>query len=155
MVNSYDKSAEKCRLTRIYRGLGLKFLKFCSYRLPQPIANIVRLLKLLLLGAKRNVLVRLFSLDFKRVSFLFSLSVSLQPESREKILSFRSCVEKSFNNVCLSIEIHWIRSSASHRPIDYYFPSKMDTPPNFWGGTKWWVETISSIEYRKSWPTNT
>lgn len=94
-------------------------------------ANIVRLLKLLLLGAKRNVLVRLLSLDFKRVSFLFSLSVSLQPESREKILSFRSCVEKSFNNVCLSIEIHWIRSSASHRPIDYYFPSKMDTPPNF------------------------
>lgn len=132
----------------------VKILKILPPSTTTTVANIVRLLKLLLLGAKRNVLVRLLSLDFKRVSF-FSLSVSLQPESREKILSFRSCVEKSFNNVCLLIEIHWIRSSASHRPIDYYFPSKMDTPPNFWDGTKWWVETISSIEYRKSWPTNT
>lgn len=134
----------------------VKILKILPPSTTTTVPNIVRLLKLLLLGAKRNVLVRFLSLDFKRVSFLFSLSVSLQPESREKILPFfRSCVEKSFNNVCLSIEIHWIRSSASHRPIDYYFPSKMDTPPNFWGGTKWWVETISSIEYRKSWPTNT
>lgn len=133
----------------------VKILKILSLSTTTTVANIVRLLKLLLLGAKRNVLVRLLSLDFKRVSFLFSLSVSLQPESREILSFFRSCVEKSFNNVCLSIEIHWIRSSASHRPIDYYFPSKMDTPPNFWGGTKWWVETISSIEYRKSWPTNT
>lgn len=135
--------------------IRVKILKILPLSTTTTVANIVRLLKLLLLGAKRNVLVRLLSLDFKRVSFLFSLSVSLQPESREILSFFRSCVEKSFNNVCLSIEIHWIRSSASHRPIDYYFPSKMDTPPNFWGGTKWWVETISSIEYRKSWPTNT
>lgn len=116
----------------------VKILKILPPSTTTTVPNIVRLLKLLLLGAKRNVLVRLLSLDFKRVSFLFSLSVSLQPESREKILSFRSCVEKSFNNLCLSIEIHWIRSSASHRPIDYYFP-------------RWIPLQISGVEQNGGW----
>lgn len=60
----------------------VKILKILPPLTTTTVANIVRLLKLLLLGAKRNVLVRLLSLDFKRVSFLFSLSVSLQSLSR-------------------------------------------------------------------------